>query len=177
MYSQSSLVLLALGLLACVTAPTGQDLNEAEAAVDVPARVNKILDQYVAVEDDFFKLAPRRVVPIPGVFVEMDFVGISKKLQSLDRDLEKAQADVGRQRPARAEVRDFNSAFSDYIKRLRASIAALEGVSTKLAAKAQDPEKYSWKEYGADLDRYQKLRADYSTAGAKLNELFRRMQR
>jgi predicted RNase H-like nuclease (RuvC/YqgF family) len=106
----------------------------------------------------------------------MDFVGYSTKLRSIDRDLEKAQADVGRQQPARTEVRNFNSALPDYIKRLRASIGALDGICTKLASKAQNPERYSSKEYAADLDRYEKLRREYSEAGTKLNDLFRRMQ-
>jgi hypothetical protein len=176
MHSQVSLVLFALLFLVCATA-LSEDRKEADAAADLAARVNTVLTQYIAVENEFFKWTPRRASPLPDVFERMDFSGYSKTLRSLERDLDRAQAEVGRQRPARAEVREFYSGISDYINQLRASIAALEGISTKLIAVTQDPAKYSSKEYSADMDRYRKLRTDYTTAGTKLNEIFRRVQR
>jgi hypothetical protein len=175
--SQFGFLLFAVGLVACGTASNAQEPKNAVAAADVAARVNRILNQYLAVEEDFFKFTPGRVLPIPGVYEDMDFVGYSKKLRSLNGDLERAQADIGRQQPTRAEVRDFNSALLDYIKRLRASISALDGISMKLASMAKDPETYSWQEYSTDLDHYETLKKDYSAAGVKLNELFRRIQR
>ena len=47
-----------------------------------------------------------------------------------------------------------SSPLFDYLKRLSASISALDGISMKLASMAKDPETYSWKEYSTDLDRY-----------------------
>ena len=63
MNSKFSLLLLAAGLLMCAALSTGQDLKDAAATADVAVRVNRVLGQYVAVENDFFKLAPRRVPP------------------------------------------------------------------------------------------------------------------
>lgn len=176
LYSERSVVFFALSFLMCATA-FSEERKETDTAADLATRVNTVLTQYIAVEDDFFKWTPRRASSRPDVFEKMDFRGYSKTLVALERDLDKTRADVDRLRPARAEVREFYSALSDYIKRLHASIAALEAIPTKLIAVTQDPTKYSDKEYAADIDRYLKLRTDYTTAGAKLNEVFRRVQR
>jgi hypothetical protein len=148
--------------------PKGETGHKKVTAADLGVRVSRVLDEYIAVEDDLWTAKKS--------FEKGNFAGHSAKLRSLDDALLKVRGDASRLPVAPAEASEFKAALVEYVRQLRTSISALQGISARLVPVAKgDLGAYSDAEYLADVQRYMKLREGYMASGRKLNEAFRRL--
>ena len=152
--------------------------TESEKILMLAIEVNSLLSRYVQLHDECFKFSWRRVIPIPGLFKAIEF----GKLQSQARKIADALDLCARKAISLTtntpQERNFVDLMGKYIAALKATIEKLSGILAALDAKTDDiiSSKYSSSRYNSDVAAYDKLVAEYTELGDRLNESMNRLR-
>jgi hypothetical protein len=155
-------------------------MQEARDARALALAVNDRLGRYIEVHGELFRSDAKRVIPIPGVFEQIDFATLTRRLSVIESDLIKnrqqisarLKAGVGNP-PARvllAVLNEYGVALTDTVQRLK-------GITTRLDLKAQNLASYSFSQYNADVTSYEASIARYRAIANKLNPAYAEVDR
>lgn len=137
-----------------------------------PEEVFSVLREYVDVHDEIFGgswiRTLRKMIPIPGVFLAVDYGDCASRLDPLVSELEKQDARAWA--AVQAEEGEPQRTVHQYIKALLETVKQLRSICLGLARKSQGSE-YSSTEYTRALSQYDQLVAAYTSIGDELNRL------
>jgi hypothetical protein len=149
------------------------DTQIRELAVDVDDQLRR----YVAIHDDFFAFALRRLVPLPGVFESInikrhfiDLGGIEMRLNAM-----LAKASYLSPKLFGAE-KDYVDALVSYLTLLHDAVSKFTQIMNSLSRKISGEKRYGWFAYRQDVKEYERLVKNYSAMGKELNEKWRRLR-
>jgi len=129
--------------------------------------VHDILTQYIEIHNDFFKWSLRRMIPIRGLFQEIDFGKHFGSLSKLADELKYIISGVDAQN-------EFARALIEYGQALLQTINIFGDMCGSLYKKSQgEVSSYYKKQYRADLDAYNSSVKRYQSLGTRLNEYIR----
>ena len=154
--------------------PVAPTFHLIEPLADLAEAVGRVLSAYVAIHDEFFRPAIRRLIPLPGLFLRMDFRVYSQRLRDLHtqlRDILLALRDFREREPALAAVDPFVDRLEAYVSSLSVTISLFQEMSDGLAARSENARSYRWREYRSDVRKYDAAVKDYVAHGKLLNEL------
>lgn len=143
-----------------------------EETVDVARKVNELIREYVAIEEDVFKPSIRKSIPIPGFFKPVDYLSHIEELENMEHKLEEAKGIIRSLKP------DNDSAEGQFLITLRAySTAFMEAISElkRLCNRLYEKSKggsYPRKQYESDAKELRKTEMKYFDIGKKLNEQY-----
>lgn len=145
---------------------------------------NNVLREYITVHDAIFGgslwKSIRRALPIPGIFEPIPYTKYQETLLHLREELDRVQteaSDVLDRHTNETAESYFLQEFVEYCSLLGDSLAALQAICAGLAKKAEGAGGPSMREYKLSLNEYDRVRAAYVSAGARLNAAYSTMQR
>lgn len=149
--------------------------NDGTIARDLAIAVNDSLTRYIDIHNYLLKIAPGRLIPIPGIFEAIDFKAHTKKLDDINADLLKAKTQITsfqKAGVAMPEAREFLRVLDEYVDALVDTVFKLRQVSSQLYKKSHDTASYSWDTYRGDMRAYQVSIDKYMSIAQRLNPLF-----
>ena len=123
--------------------------------------VMDVLKRYISVHNEVFNMRWWENIPIPGIYKPLDCPRLGDELGLVAAQLAGVLASPVDER--------MPSVFGDYVDALLRTVNALQGVCSRLAAKAEGVP-YTWKEYRSDAQSYKSLVNEYRELGTLLNQ-------
>lgn len=144
-----------------------------EETVNVARKVNELIREYVAIEEDVFKPSIRKSIPIPGFFKPVDYLSHIEELENMEHNLEEAKGIIRSLKP------DNDSAEGQFLITLRAystafmeAILELKSLCKRLYEKSKGGS-YPRKQYESDARELRQTEMKYFDIGKKLNEQYK----
>jgi len=126
-----------------------------------------ILTKYIKIHNDVFKSSLRRIIPIPGVFLAIDYGKHYGSLSELADELKYIISGVD-------DRNGFARALIEYGQALLQTLVLFQDMCGNLYKKSQgEVSSYSKKQYQADLDAYNSSVERYQSLGTRLNQYIR----
>jgi len=134
--------------------------------------VNDSLDIYVDMHNKIFKFSWRKIIPIPGFFLKIDFKMFANKLSRVHSGIQvcRSEMDVlgplldNRNRIVLSVLVKFSDALGDTVSRL-------SEICLQLWYKSNKPDSYSYVTYDAAYKRYESSVLEYVRVGEELNRV------
>jgi len=149
-------------------------MSEAENRLRILSiEVNDLLSRCIHVHDDLLKFSWRRVIPLPRLFVAIDFRRLHTEARQIRIELETCcQRTNVLKDTAENEWSQLAQCLSDYEDKLKRAVLLLEDILERHLLKSQGIKKYSWRENRRQWKLCDKAVRDYVTIGDQLNRLF-----
>ena len=123
--------------------------------------IHAILERYVAIHETIFKFSWRKMLPIPGLFVPIDYGQHEKELAGLLRSL------LHILEPSEGTRLSIN--LLEYGVALSNAIGSLLSICHNLYQKSQGSDRYDHVAYRAELAIYHAWVERYRALGTRLN--------
>lgn len=135
-------------------------------------QVNEILSKYILVHDDIFKFSVRKLIPIPGIFKEIDYLKHYKSLEMLSEELNRIERELAntQENITTNSSSLFIIVLSKYSASLNTTLKKLLSISHFLCKKSEG-EEYLAREYQQDMNIYNQNIEEYKGIGLELNSL------
>lgn len=143
---------------------------------DTALNVNSILDAYIVIENETFRMSWRRIIPIPLFFEAIDFGKLENSAQKTEERLIeecKVLENLQNRFVDDAEAEQFRDVFCTYCDALLSAVRKLRTVLNRLNMRSKNSNSYLRVEYKNDMKEYGKLRDSYTVLGGKVNDLYR----
>ena len=125
----------------------------------------QILNIYVAIDKETFKIRLSRIIPIPFLFASINFKSLHDKLLVAHEQVLEL---IARRKRHDLFEKD-KSVFFGYLASLEMVISKLLAILVELDKESNGPFKYKYREYKKDCKDYHRLVDRYSNLGRELN--------
>ncbi|HEX7048230.1 MAG TPA: hypothetical protein VF275_11730 [Gammaproteobacteria bacterium] len=122
------------------------------------------LRRYVLVHDAVFSFSWRKLLPIPGIFLPVDYAEHAAELSGVAATLSRVRKDI-------AGNLSIPAFFSEYVTALLLTIETLHHICECLDKEAKGAAGiYKFGSYRRDVDHYRELAKNYQLLGDRVNE-------